>query len=403
VRNTSLYAALRAYAEEAATALAAETANGADVPFEVREHGGSRRSGRPALYCYRPLTDRFIASRDLLLLRLESAPGARRALGRLDGLGAYVPKDGDPVGAALRRLLEEVFADSTHFEFSAERFDRAYGVLEQTVYADRSLVTVAVPVLGLELEADEMVLGEDLWLVPAGARDDLPAEAGGEDAVVAIFEGEERAGEPSTVATARWRLRRLVTALRLFDVVAPALGPVGWLRRDGGEWRLSAVGGAGRPRGVLVLPAAQEDELRAFVALVARRIPRGGEVAWALARYEMGCERLGPLEALTDHLLALRALLEPEGPESGRLAPRLAALCAQPLDRPELAARMSHAAALERAIVAGVLPPSADAEGLVEEVARHTRALLRDTLCGHLDSDVRALADELLGEAAVPA
>jgi hypothetical protein len=402
VRNSSLHAALHAYAEAAAAALAAETAKGADVPFEVREQGGSRRSGRPALYCYRPLTDRFIASRDRLLLRLESAPAARRALGRLDGLGAYVPKEGDPVGAALRRLLEEVFADTSRFDFSSERFDRAYEALEQTVYADRSLATVVVPVFGVELETEETALGEDLWLMRADARDDLPPEMGGEDTVVAVYEGEEKAGDPPAVATARWRLGRLVTALRLFDAVAPALGPVGWVRRDGGGWRLAAVGGAGRPRGVLVLPAAQDDELRAFVALVARRIPRGGELAWALARYEMGCERPDPLEALTDHLLALRALLEPEGPASGRLAQRLAALCARPPDRPELAARIAHATALERAIVAGVAPPSADADGLVEEVARHARALLRDTLCGHLDSDVRALADELLAEA-VPA
>ena len=47
----------------------------------------------------------------------------------------------------------------------------------------------------------------------------------------------------------------------------------------------------------------------------------------------MGCERLSPFEALTDYLLALRALLEPEGPASGRLAQRLAAICARPEDR----------------------------------------------------------------------
>ena len=45
--------------------------------------------------------------------------------------------------------------------------------------------------------------------------------------------------------------------------------------------------------------------------------PRSGELAWALRRFELGCERDSRYEALTDHLLALRALLEPEGPESG--------------------------------------------------------------------------------------
>ena len=61
-------------------------------------------------------------------------------------------------------------------------------------------------------------------------------------------------------------------------------------------------------------------------------------------------------EALTDVLLALRALLEPEGPQSGQLATRLAALCATRTERAALAARTAHAVSLERAVVAGTAP-----------------------------------------------
>ena len=71
---------------------------------------------------------------------------------------------------------------------------------------------------------------------------------------------------------------------------------------------------------MLVVTAEQEDELRAFCKLVSRRAPHGNELAWALRRFELGCERADPYEALSDHLLALRALLEPEGPSSGLLA-----------------------------------------------------------------------------------
>jgi hypothetical protein len=39
---------------------------------------------------------------------------------------------------------------------------------------------------------------------------------------------------------------------------------------------------------------------------------------------------------------------------------------------------------------------AADAEVVAAHVAGHLRAILRDVLCGHLDSDVRRLADELL-------
>ena len=37
---------------------------------------------------------------------------------------------------------------------------------------------------------------------------------------------------------------------------------------------------------------------------------------------------------------------------------------------------------------------------LVDELADHLRAILRDALCGHLDTDLCAVADELLSEAA---
>ena len=114
----------------------------------------------------------------------------------------------------------------------------------------------------------------------------------------------------------------------------------------------------------------------------------------------MGCERLAPFEALTDYLLALRALLEPEGPGSGRLAQRLAVICAKPEKRAALAERTAHAISLERAVITGLAPAEPGSNALVDELAEHLRAVLRDVLCGHLDADLRAVADELLAEAA---
>ena len=40
---------------------------------------------------------------------------------------------------------------------------------------------------------------------------------------------------------------------------------------------------------------------------------------------------------------------------------------------------------------------------LIDELAENLRAILRDALCGHLDSDLVSVADELLAEAAQPA
>jgi hypothetical protein len=153
---------------------------------------------------------------------------------------------------------------------------------------------------------------------------------------------------------------------------------------------------------MLVVTGEQEDELRAFCSLVSRRAPQGNELAWALRRFELGCERDSCYEALTDHLLALRALLEPEGPASGLLAGRLAALCATPERRVELTERVLHALAIERDAVAGGAVAHAGSQALARELADHLRALLRDVVCGHLTPDLVALADELLLEADQP-
>lgn len=149
---------------------------------------------------------------------------------------------------------------------------------------------------------------------------------------------------------------------------------------------------------MLVVRAEQEDELRAFCSLVSRRAPHSNELAWALRRFELGCERDNAYEALTDHLLALRVLLEPDGPASGLLSRRLAALCATPARRAELIERTEHALALERSYIEGSAVEHASAQALAGDMADHLRALLRDVVCGHLTPDLVPLADELLVE-----
>jgi hypothetical protein len=413
VRDPTLYSIIDAFTAEAAAQLAAETARGAEIPFELVRTGAHER-GRPALYCYRPLTGDFIGERLGLLSGLPSYVPALRALADSEGVAAYLQASGagripsgprERADAALSLFLSRVFAERSEFGLDPEGFSAAYEELEDALYAGMCVATVIAPVLGLALEAtDELALGDDLALVPGGALADAPAEAvwgeGERPNVLALLRvtQERYAGPPVSSALARFR--QIVTALRLFERGAFALGPMTWTRIDGGPWRPVAIGSSGRHGVATSIPVEQEDELRAFCNLIARRAPTAGELAWALARYEMGCARFAPLEALTDYLLALRALLEPEGPESGRLAGRLAAICAPPDRRAALAEAVAETVALERAVIVGLAPSERRVAAAVEELAENLRAILRDAFCGHLESDLCALADRLLAEGA---
>lgn len=429
MRNPTLHGLLETFTLDVSRRLCAAVAEGDEVPFEVVESDGSRRGPAP-LYCYRPLTDNFIRERLGLLVALSSYGPVARALEVAEGTPAYLTAMGeariserprDRADAALRCFVARVYEERSEFGFEPDRFEAAYDELERALYRGQCVFEVVGPLLGVALEegVDELLIGEGLSLARAEALADPPHldQDGTEEGTLIVLRVPQERSDPAPVAMARTRFRRVLTALRLFERGGFGLGPIGFSRIDGGAWRPVALGGGGRGIGrtapPLVLQGAQEEELRAFCNLIGRRLPRpgsedsgAGELAWALARFEMGCERMAPFEALTDHLLALRALLEPEGPTSGRLAGRLAVICAPAPQRQALAQRTAHAIALERAVITGLAPavdPGCSADGLVDEMAEHLRAILRDALCGHLDADVRSVADDLLAEAAATA
>jgi hypothetical protein len=409
MHNRALHAILAAFVEEAAAQLAEEVSAGAEIPFELVEQG---RASAP-LYCYRPLTDRFLADRLGSLARLPSYPAAARGLETLEGLDAYLEASGHPsrpagprarADAALLAFLSHQWQDATDFVFDRVRFGAAFAALEEAVYDGRVLVELVVGVEGLVLASDEVLVGDGLVLVRAERLDDPPGDlrAAGHR-TLAVLRLESGPGEPG-VETAGRRLRRLQTAMRLWDDAEPSLHPVAWARSGmvgehvAGGWGVVplATGVRRTGNGECLVPAEEEDPLRAFCALVARRTPRAGELAWALRRFELGCERPVALEALTDWLAAARALLDDvERPANETVCRRLAAICAEPPDRPALTDRLGHAMALERAAVAGLVRPEPAVEELVAELAGHLRAVLRDVLCGHLDPDLRGVADTL--------
>ncbi|HEX3615028.1 MAG TPA: hypothetical protein VHU61_00705 [Solirubrobacteraceae bacterium] len=422
MRNLTLHGLLEAFTTDAGMRLNLAAAEGDDIPFEVVQSDGGR-SGLP-LYCYRPLTGDFIRERLGLLVALPSYAPVARSLEGVGGLEAYLRAHGraaaperprEQADEVLRDFLARVFEERSEFAFDDVRFEAAYLELERALYEGRCVTEVIAPLLGIDLDpsTDELALGDGLSIVRCTALAGAPADLITQDQpplLLVLRVAHDRLQQPS-VSYARTRFRRVLTALRLFERGGYAIAPLGYSRIDDGGWSPVPLGSSGRPRLLTLIPPGNEDELRGFCNLIARRLPvaaggRGpdnsgaGEAIWALARFEMGCERVVPFEALTDYLLALRALLEPEGPASGRLAQRLSVICAAPEQRAALAERTAHAISLERAVIAGLAPASTGVDSLVEELAEHLRAILRDVLCGHLGADVRGVADELLAEAA---
>lgn len=411
MRSRELESSLRSFLGAAATYLRAEVAAGAEVPFEVGSRAGRRGGTGTALYCYRALTSDFIAERDAAIKRLSGYPETAKLLEDFDGLDRYLASVGVEATrisrrararAAIKVLVEEVFDEQTDFKLRPERVHGALDRLHDATLTGASETALLATLHGVAIASAEVRLTKGLQIARRDALADLP------DTSVAV--GSERRGEEHLLvvhkvedADFRTALRRgtavlseLVRALRLFGDGRIALGGVAWAQVGGGPWTPFAIGSVVRSHGMLVVTEDQEDELRAFCNLVSRRAPRGGEVAWALERFELGCEREDPLHGLSDHLLALRALLEPEDWDRGMLPGRVAALCATPPGRAALAERVVAALLLERGVVAGKATLDSTSKALAEEVATHLKALLRDVICGHLAPDLAALADELI-------
>lgn len=411
MRSRQLEAALRDYFAAAAVYLHGEVAGGAEVPFELGSQT-ARRGGSATLYTYRALTGEFISERETALKRLPGHAEAAKLLEHFDGIDSYLASVGGEaahakgrqrVRATVKALLEEVFDEQTDFELREERVEAALTRLHDATLASASELTLVASLHGVTIASAELPLTKGLRIVQRDALHELP-DAGPsalegqltENHLIVLYTAEPDGAPQEALLEGRAVLNDLLSALRLFGDGRVSFGALAWARLGGGTWTPFALGVGGRPHGMLVVTAEQEDELRAFCNLVSRRAPHDNDLAWALRRFELGCERETAYEALTDNLLALRALLEPEGASSGRLAGRLAAICATAEERPELTERMARAIALERSLIAGTAIKNAASQSLADDVANHLRSLLRDVICGHLDPDLAVIADELL-------
>lgn len=415
MRNRALHDVLRAFAERAAERLAAVVESGCEIPFEVAENPGATS----VLYRYRPLSAEFVRARFGDLRGLEGFAPAASTLARVEGVSAYLRVLGssyvpaaahDRAEEALKELLARLWDEVTTFELDEQRFERIYAELESTVYENTVVNTVLAPILGARLADRRWELGSGIALT-RGDLCEAPAEAvwggrggDGEPNTLVLLKVESKPQDPPPLTAARLAFRQLVTALRLFKPGAVALGPTGWWRADEGPWQSAPLRFVGRPGGDdYWLEAAEQEEFSELFELLRSRPARGGALPWALARFESGCECAALVEGLSDHLLAVRALLDGAGSDPTGVSLRLAALCADPSDRVGVQARMEQAFNLERLLMRGEVDTvyleaigSDSPDAIARDLEEHLRALLRDIVCGHLDPDVTRVADEQL-------
>ena len=364
MRNRQLHAALSAFAEEAAWQLQSDTSEGADLPSTSSRGGAARQ---PALLLPPAHRQLHLRAREPARPAAELPARARRAA-RLGGLEVYLESRGEPAPrdsreraeSALRTFLGRVFEDSTDFILEDSRLKRALHEIEAAIYDNRAETVVIAPLLGLEIASSDLPLGDGLSLVRGDAfGEEAPGEAvwaPGADRphLLAVLRWEAAAGDAAPVAHARVRLRRLLTALRLFEAGSFAFGPLAWTRTGGGTWQPFALGTIGHRTDASLHRHARAGGRAARVLQPhLPPHPARGEIAWALRRFEMGCDRAVPAEALSDTCSRCARCSSRRARRGAARRPARRALRARGA-RPVSTGAIARIARLERPVIGGL-------------------------------------------------
>jgi hypothetical protein len=408
VRDSAAKEALRRLAAEAATRFTSLVATGEELPFDVAES-----SGEHTFYRYLPLTDRFVRQHAGELRSLPSFAAACSAVDTAGIAAPYLEARGETVAAEpvqraeqmLIGFIARLWEGSTEFTLEKPRLEAALRELEaearDAVEADlliAPLVGLRMPSARLELPGVRIVRADTVDAPPEAARSEGMGRNAWEPQFLALAEQGQGRGR---TASAMRLLCELISVLRLFKEGGVGLGPYAFAPTGEGKWKRVATGAAATRPGGYGLSEAEAAELASFAQRLESRPNPDGTLRWAVARFELGCDRRDVLEGLSDHLLAIRALFEDAGVVRAGIPMRAASLIAEPDDRPQARAKLRAAFELERAMMAGRKLDLDAATALAAWVEGATRAIVRGAALGELGSDVAASADETLVAAAL--
>ncbi|HEU5253324.1 MAG TPA: hypothetical protein VFU16_08385 [Solirubrobacterales bacterium] len=403
MRDFLLNESVKRLATETASRLSSMVAMGEEIPFDVAADAGDDS----AFYSYVPMTGRYVVDHAEELRSLPSFAAAREAAveaglaaSYLEARGEAVPADpGARAELMLVTFFSELWEGSAGFALDRERLETALATLDaESRDADEAEVLVT-PIVGLRMSMPRLQLPHGMRIVRADSieapveamRSEGMGRAAWEPQYLAVADQDAEGG----AETALQQLRELISVMRMFKGGGIGLGPYAFAPTGEGCWRRIATGApATRPGGYRLSEDEGEELVRFATALEARPDPDSA-LTWAVGRFEMGCERGTALEGLSDHLLAMRAVLEGHGPVGASLPLRAAALIAdEEMDRIEAGERVEQVLELERAMMNGrPIDRAVELAGWIEE---GTRRLLREAALGELGNDLSTVADETL-------
>ncbi len=405
MRDPLLNEALRRLAAEAATRFTTLVASGDQIPFDVAESAGP---DEVFFHSYVPLTGRYVRERDAELQSLAAFGPAREAVAAAGVAAPYLEQRGEDVPAVpaqraahfLTVFMANLWDGCTEFSLDRERLETALAVLEAEVGDVDEADFIVVPVAGLQMPIARLQLPHGMQLVRADAFEApieaMHSEGMGRSAWEPQFMAIAEQGEGAdSAAAALNQLQELVSVMRLFKPGGVGLGPYAFAPTGEGSWRRIATGAPAPREERYRLNEEETAQLAEFAETLEARPDPSGPLAWAVRRFELGCERPSTLEGLSDHLLAMRAVLEGHGPVGASLPMRAAALVAEgSSDRLEVRERFEAALELERSRMAGTrYEDAAQLAGWVEESVRR---ILRQAALGEIGADLNEAADETL-------
>lgn len=408
MHDSVLNEALKRLAAEASTRFASLVATGDEIPFDVAENNGESSH----FYRYVPLTSSFIDSH---ASELGSLPGYGPARGAvvaagvaapfLESRGLSVASDPDlRAESMIEVFIRELWEGTTEFSLDLSRVEQALASLEVAARDIHEAALLIAPLNGFEMTPTEVELLGGIRIVQADSVD-APLEA-------TSSEGSERsAWQPAYLAmvpladasdgprAALDRLHDLIRSLRLFKEGSVGLGPYAYAPVGDDTWRRMETGASPNRPGSYFLIESEVPRLEEFLRSFAEDSPANDRLAFAQQRFQFGCERSRPLDALSDHLLAIRSALGGDGVIDAPLAARAAALITGQADDEKSRERIEAAMDLELSFINGEDSTTAGDESSaylaawIEDSARH---ILREAVLGSFGPNLNVAAEEIL-------